>query len=120
MTADERRLLRAFRALPPVRQESLMDYAEFLVGRALPDEPQTPNEPLPIPRPQQESVVKAIKRLRETYPMIDRAKILHATSAVMTQHLVHGKSAELAIDELESLFRQHYETYMHAQTEKSE
>jgi len=110
MTADERRLLRAFRALPEIRQHSLLDYAEFLIGRALPQEVDTPSEPLPIPRPERESVVKAIKRLRETYPMIDRARILNETSGLMTQHLVHGKAAAEVIDELEALFQRHYES----------
>jgi len=54
-------------------------------------------------------VVKAIKRLRETYPMVDRAKILHDTSACMTKHLVHGKPAAEVIDELEALFQNHYQ-----------
>ena len=110
MTADERRLLHLFRALPPGRQEGLLDYAEYLLGRAAPDTPELPSEPLPIPRPAQESVVKAIKRLRETYPMLDRAKILHETSGLMTQHLVHGKSAPEVIDELEAMFLRHFET----------
>lgn len=109
MTADERRLLRLYRALPPSRQEGLLDYAGFLLDRAQPDEPEVPSEPLPIPRPAQENVVKAIKRLRETYPMLDRAKILHETSALMTQHLVHGKSAPEVIDELEALFQRHFQ-----------
>ncbi len=110
MTADERRLLRLYRALSPSRREGLFDYAEFLLSRAQPEAPEVPSEPLDIPRPTQESVVKAIKRLRETYPMLDRARILHETSALMTQHLVHGKSAPEVIDELEILFRHHFET----------
>lgn len=109
MTADERRLLRFYRALPEAKRDSLLDYAEFLLNRALPEAPETPAEPLDIPRPEQESVVKAIKRLRETYPMIDRAKILHDTSASMTKHLVHGKPAAEVIDELEALFLSHYQ-----------
>ncbi|MEW5770395.1 MAG: hypothetical protein AB1831_08525 [Pseudomonadota bacterium] len=112
MTADERRLLRAFRALPQARQQGLLDYAEFLLGRAPGDTPALPVQPLAIPRPERESVVKAIKRLRETYPMIDRAKILHEASGLMTQHLVHGKSAPEVIDELELLFRRHYEAHV--------
>ena len=114
MTADERRLLRLFRALSPSRQEGLIDYAEFLLVRAQPEAPEVPSEPLAIPRPAQESVVKAIKRLRETYPMLDRAKILHETSALMTQHLVHGKSAPEIIDELEAMFRRHFEALQSA------
>ncbi len=109
MTADERRLLRLFRALSESKRSSLLDYGEFLLNRELPDAPETPSAPLDIPRPPQESVVKAIKRLRETYPMIDRAKILHETSASMTRHLVHGKPAAEIIDELEALFLSHYQ-----------
>jgi hypothetical protein len=110
MTPDERRLLRAFRALPEERQQGLLDYADFLVERAVPQAQAIPLAPLDIPRPERESVVKAIKRLRQTYPMVDRARILHETSGLLTQHLVHGKAAAEVIDELEALFRRHYET----------
>jgi hypothetical protein len=109
MTPEERRLLRAFRALSETRQQGLLDYAEFLVERVAPHDTPVINQPLDIPRPEKESVVKAIKRLRETYPMIDRAKILNETSGLMTQHLIHGKPAPEVIDELETLFRRHYE-----------
>jgi hypothetical protein len=109
MTADERRLLRAFRALRETGRQSLLDYAEFLLARAQPEAQAPSQTPLDIPRPAQESVVKAIKRLRETYPMLDRAKILHETSGFMTQHLVHGRPAAEVIDELEQMFRRHYE-----------
>jgi hypothetical protein len=108
MTADERRLLRLFRALSEHKRSSLLDYAEFLLNRELPCAPEMPVAPLDIPRPAKESVVKAIKRLRETYPMVDRAKILNDTSACMTAHLIHGKPAEAVIDELEALFLRHY------------
>lgn len=110
MTADERRLLRLYRELSPSRREGLLDYAEFLLVRTQPEAADIPSEPLAIPRPAQESVVKAIKRLRETYPMLDRAKILHETSGLMTQHLVHGKSAPEVIDELEVMFRRYFES----------
>jgi hypothetical protein len=46
--------------------------------------------------------------------MIDRAKILHETSGLMTQHLVHGKAARDVIDELEGLFRRHYEDHLNS------
>ncbi len=109
MTADERRLLRLFRALSESKRFSFLDYGEFLLNRELPEAPETPDAPLDIPRPAQESVVKAIKRLRETYPMVDRAKILNDTSACMTKHLIHGKPAAEVIDELEALFLSHYQ-----------
>ncbi|MCP5276917.1 MAG: hypothetical protein H6935_00950 [Thiobacillus sp.] len=114
MTQEERRLLKAFRDLPADRQQGLLDYADFLAERTALQVPATPQTPLDIPRPDKESVVKAIKRLRQTYPMIDRAKILHETSAFMTQHLVHGKPAQEVIDELEGLFRRHYEEHLMA------
>lgn len=110
MTADERRLLRLFRALSESKQSSLLDYAEFLLARVLPEAESVPQTPQPIERPAQESVVKAIKRLRETYPMLDRAKLIHETSALMSQHLVQGRSAVEVIDELEALFSRHYQS----------
>jgi hypothetical protein len=108
MTADERKLLKAYRALSETRRVSLLDYAEFLAGREADPASSTPSEPLAIPRPAEESVVKAIKRLRETYPMVDRNKLLHETSALMTQHLLHKRPAAEVIDELETLFRRLY------------
>lgn len=113
MTADERRLLRLFRALPESRRQGLLDYGEYLLGKdRLPDEAADTHTPLDIPRPQQENVVKAIKRLTATYPMLDRGKLLHDTSALMTQHMIHGRQAAEVIDELELVFRRHYETHL--------
>ena len=110
MTADERRLLGLFRALSESKQAGLLDYAEFLLARVLPDAEPVPQTPLDISRPTQESVVKAIKRLRETYPMLDRAKLIHEISALMSQHLVQGRAAVEVIDDLEALFLRHYQS----------
>lgn len=109
MTAAERRLLRLFRALSESKQAGLLDYAEFLLARVTPAAEVVAQTPLDIPRPAQESVVKAIKRLRDTYPMLDRAKLIHETSALMSQHLVQGRSAVDVIDQLETLFQRHYQ-----------
>jgi hypothetical protein len=110
MTADERQLLRLFRALTEQKQAGLLDYAAFLsVHVGLETEP-VAQSPLSIERPQQESVVRAIKRLRETYPMLDRAKLIHETSALMSQHLLQGRSAVEVIDQLEVLFLRHYQS----------
>lgn len=115
MTADERRLLNLYRALPENRRAGLLDYAEFLLERGQPAAQPVAQTPLEIARPAQESVVKAIKRLRETYPMLDRAKLIHEISALMSQHLVQGRAAVAVIDELEVLFRRHYQTMQDAQ-----
>lgn len=109
MTADERRLLRLFRALSETRRAGLLDYAEFLLARVAPEVEPVAQVPLKIERPTQESVVKAIKRLRETYPMLDRAKLIHETSALMSQHLVQGKAAVDVINELEALFLRQFQ-----------
>jgi hypothetical protein len=63
-----------------------------------------------IPRPEQENVVKAIKRLTATYPMVPRERLLNETSSLMTAHVIHGKAATVVIDELEVMFVQHYTT----------
>jgi len=109
MTVDERRLLRLFRALSESKQAGLLDYAAFFLARVAPEEAPVPQAPLEIERPSQESVIKAIKRLRETYPMLDRAKLIHEISALMSQHLVQGRGAPEVINELEALFLRHYE-----------
>ena len=110
MKADERDLLAFYRQLDPVRQAGLRDYAEFLTRREpLEAEPVAIPEPLDIPRPVEESVVRAIKRLRQQYHMLDPGKLLHDTSSQMSRHMIHGVPASEVIEELERLFRQHYE-----------
>lgn len=110
--SEEKRLIRLFRDLPEADRGTLLAFAEFLAGRAgIGAEVATPAEPLDLPRPEQESVVKAIKRLTATYPMLDRGKLLHETSGCMTRHLLHGVPAGEAIDELEAVFAAHYRRF---------
>ncbi|HEY0664213.1 MAG TPA: hypothetical protein VGD18_06370 [Thiobacillaceae bacterium] len=112
---DSKRLVSIYRSLSETRQHALLEYAEFLAGKEGAETASAPPvEPLPIPRPEQENVVKAIQRLMQTYPMLERNKIFHEASAQMTRHLLHGVAASEAIDELERIFarqyRQHVET----------
>jgi hypothetical protein len=107
-----KRLLGLFRALSESRQQALLEYAEFLAGKesvAIDTAPST--EPLPIARPEQENVIKAIQRLMQTYPMLERNRVFNEASAQMTRHLMHGVAAVAVIDELERIFQQHYEKY---------
>lgn len=113
---DSKRLVSIFRSLSESRQQALLDYAEFLAGKESADTAAAPPaEPLPIPRPQQENVVKAIQRLMQTYPMLERNRIFHEASAQMTRHLIHGVAAADAIDELERIFARQYRQHREAQ-----
>ena len=109
MKRDEKDLLNLFRALPPEQQETLFSFAEFLAARAA-ETSREWSEPEPIPRPAEEKVVHAIKRLRATYPMLDLSKMLYEVSEVMTLHVMQGKPAVEVIDELEAKFRSRYES----------
>jgi len=102
------RLTRLFAQLPKAQQEQLLEFAEFLAERH-PVQNQASPEPTEIARPENETVVSAMKRLRESYPMLDSEKLLHETSALLSAHLLQGKPADQVIDELERVFRQHYD-----------
>lgn len=103
----EKRLVEILEALPEEQASALLDYAEFLLERygANQDVP----APVEIPRPDEETVVRAIKRLRATYPMLNPSKLLNETSVLVSQHVMQGRNAVEVIDELEVLFRRHYE-----------
>lgn len=118
---QERLLVKLFKSLDSANKESLLSYAEFLQLRASDTEEVAENqnelisESLDIPRPEQESVIKAIKRLTANYPMVNKENILHPISGLMTSHMLQGKSAEKVIDELEELFAKEYDNYKEQQ-----
>lgn len=124
MTLDtEKRLTEIVQRLPADQAAALLEFAEFLlarhagagVGAAIGAAAMSGIKaaeipaPLDIPRPAEESVVKAVKRLRATYPMLDARKLLNDTSALMTQHVMQGRDKIEVIEELEVLFRTNYE-----------
>lgn len=111
LTPSEKRALQLFRALSDEQQQTVNAFMEFLSTRGTLSPSQKPAQPVEVPRPEQESVVKAIKRLRATYPMLDQNKLFHETSEHMTGHLMHGKPAAEVIDELEAMFTRHYQRY---------
>lgn len=106
---DEMRLLAVFRALTASDRHALQAYAEFLavrsgtVGTAA-----AAAVPQPAPRPNDESVVMAIRRLTRSYPMLDRRKLIGHTSQLMAEHALQGRAASAVIDELELVFERHY------------
>lgn len=99
--------------LSPADQEAVLNFAEFLLSRAptpgaIPAARVEIPEPELCPRPQDEKVVAAIKRLSKGYYMLDKNKMLGVTSDLMTQHILQGRDAMEVIDELEQVFADHY------------
>ncbi|WP_354671179.1 Crp/Fnr family transcriptional regulator [Thiohalobacter sp. IOR34] len=116
------RLLDIFQSLGAADQATLLSFAEFLHSRSgagaatvpapvASPEPPPVEEPRDIPRPAEESVIKAVKRLAATYPMLDKSKMLNETSGLVTQHVIMGRDAAEVIDELEAVFARCYEDY---------
>ncbi|MBW9259014.1 MAG: hypothetical protein K1566_09565 [Candidatus Thiodiazotropha sp. (ex. Lucinisca nassula)] len=109
-------MLDLFEQIAPSERDSLLAFAEFLSQRrsqeALVVERNSPLEPKPLDRPGDESVVKAIKRLSESYFMLERDRLLDETSSLMTSHIMQGRAAVEVIDDLEALFKKHYQDYL--------
>lgn len=101
-------LTEIFDTLDDERQASLFDYAEYLQskGGLVKKEIGEPNE---IPRPDEETVVGAIKRLKLTYPMIENMSVFSTASSLMTEHMVNGRDVVEVIDEMEKLFEDSFE-----------
>lgn len=114
----QRELLALFDRLPSTKRESLLDFARYLASadptEGNPQDHQAAVElqqPRQIPRPAKESVVAAIRRLAQTYPMLNKDELLHKSSNLMGGHLLQGHPAAEVIDELEALFAQAYHRY---------
>lgn len=107
MRHEDKELLKLNRALSEADRQTLLRFARFLAAENPPPAP--PADPVDIPRPAQESVIVAMKRLRATYPMLDATRFLDQASQLASQHFIHGKGAVEVIDQLEALFRERYE-----------
>ncbi len=103
----DKELQTAFEQLNRERQQQLLDFARFLLDQQGPLE-RVISEPEQIPRPQQESVVAAMKRLNRTYPMLDKQHLLNEASSLMAEHMLQGRAAVEVIDELEAVFSKYY------------
>ena len=113
LTKEQRKLLNCYKNLSLTDQSSLISFAEFLASKEIQDaeEDQLPSTPDIIPRPADESVPKAIKRLAKSYPMLDDVELLHRCSALMSEHILQGRASCEIIDELELLYQQSYQHY---------
>lgn len=114
MKGEEKKLVELFERLDSRQRQMLIEFAEFLQARVAekgrePEQKREAAVPLPIARPDGETVVMAIKRLTRTYPMLDRRKLFTDTSRYMAQHALEGRSAVEVIDELEGVFARYFE-----------
>ena len=107
MSRNKKSLIEIFETLDAERQTSLFDFAEFLQSRGDLVVKEI-SEPVDIKRPDKETVVGAIKRLKETYPMIDSMSVFSSASELMTDHMVKGRDAIEVIDEMEKIFEEFY------------
>ena len=105
--SETKRLLEIFETLDSERRNSVLEFAEFLQskGGLVTKEIGTPED---IPRPESETVVGAIKRLKQTYPMIDSMAVFSTASSLMTDHMVKGRDVNEVIDEMEQVFESAY------------
>ena len=100
-------LTELYESLDVERKRSLCDFADFLYARAEPVVKEVP-PPEDIPRPEQETVVGAIKRLKSKYHMVESMSVFSRASSLMTDHMVSGRDVVEVIDEMESLFDEAY------------
>lgn len=114
MANIEQQLVELFRRLGAADQATLLSFAEFMGSKNSAAAPRTeaPVE-IPVPekieRPDEESVVGSLKRLAKTYPMLDKNKLLNATSSLVTAHIMQGRDVTDVIDELEGIFASQYD-----------
>lgn len=122
MTTPLQQLQHCWMALTPQNQLSVLAFAEFLQARQPVSSVSPPAadistpamavttsaQPLPIPRPEQEGVIAAVKRLSATYPMLNKNAMLNDTSELVGQHVMSKRDAAEVITELEAVFQQAY------------
>ena len=115
---QQEKILGVFGKLSAADRDAVTSFAEFLLSRSdtrVATSPPVPAvsaaipEPEPLPRPAEERVVAAVKRLSKTYFMLDKSKMLGATSDLVTQHIMQGREAAEIIDELEQVFTDQYQ-----------
>ena len=95
-------LIDLYEAMDDSRKKSLSDFADFLYAQAEPISKEI-QPPADIQRPDQETVVGAIKRLKTTYFMIESMSVFSEASSLMTEHMVKGRDVGEVIDNMELL-----------------
>ena len=104
---SSKKLIELYESLDKERQRSLSDFADFLLAKSGPVLKEVP-QPEDILRPEKETVVGAVKRLKLKYHMVESMSVFSAASTLMTDHMVKGRDVVEVIDEMETLFFDEY------------
>ncbi|MDC0163835.1 Crp/Fnr family transcriptional regulator [Gammaproteobacteria bacterium] len=115
MGSTKRRLDKITNELDSENLSTLLAFAEFLHARQ-PDIAVEVSNPAIVPRPENESVIGAIRRLSRGYPMLARDTLLNEAVSLMTRHIMSGESAVETIDRLEALFSSRYQAFQSDQS----
>lgn len=115
LSKKERQLCKLYKSLSDNKRETLLSFAEFLsmqyASEIVEEAVVELQLPVLIETTENESVVKAIKRLKSSYFMIEDENLLHEVSALMSEHIMKGVSAEEIIPRVETLFKKFYQQY---------
>lgn len=109
MASKEKQLLEFFTSLGDDDQTAVVNFAGYLHEKN-PQKKAVAEKPLEIKRPDEESVIGAIKRLKMTYPMIESMSVFNKTSELLSAHMLQGRDKKTVIDDIEALFKEAYET----------
>ena len=112
-------LIDLYESMDDERKLSLCDFADFLYAKAGPVSKEIP-APEDVTRPQEETVVGAVKRLKIKYHMVESMSVFSAASALMTDHMVKGRDVIEVIDEMEILFEEAYDKLLQDNTSQDE
>ncbi|VAX01537.1 hypothetical protein MNBD_GAMMA21-2686 [hydrothermal vent metagenome] len=133
MTDQQQALLNYYQDLSVQDQYSLLRYAEFLSTGVVsnesvagdfvkdsstssqderPSSRQVVAKPEKIERPEDETVVAALKRMSATYPMLEKNKLLNKASELVAQHIMFGKPAVVVIKDIEAMFAEAYDKFV--------
>ncbi|MEO5339086.1 MAG: hypothetical protein H7837_01015 [Magnetococcus sp. MYC-9] len=111
---EKNQLLSAWQKLEQPERHMVRLFAEFLAQHSQPprqEQPPIPQEPILLPRPDGESAVMALKRLKKSYPMIDTDfSLLEEASRLLLKKIMGTEDAEV-IRELETLFATRYRVW---------
>lgn len=104
---DQQGLRAVIEVLTDAEDTSLLEFARYLRDRRL---AAPAPEIVDISRPEYESVPNAIRRLTQTYPMLNRDTLFNEASGLMARHMMHGETSEDKSDQLEAPFKSRYAT----------